>query len=371
MTKIDNIDYSAWNNPKAVKIAKKVDKDGEYGLNLREAFNFVRKASAKNIDKCDFYELVGLSISNQAKSRRVQGSNSSREKSADFEKAIYYYNNKMDYTQRSSVTYKTYDNLETRLYNMEKAIDQAFIDCDAYKDIVIVPRWHYRFYPQIDTRLINFDIEELRNVTSKDMKSLHQLKDKIEHIMEDANGISEHTEPQKTEYDVDEIAKKHFDGMSYEDFAAQYHDELEFCKTVTMADMGTMTPTQAMVYSKAKAYAKEMLNTTINEAHTVNWDAGERKTNETMKATGDMFTIMEFEDDDITDEGLNEIQSGIMYKAFEEALISKHREFDPTGVEGVKVNNQPKEPQKVIKNGGLLIFNPDGSVYNGLGKRVK
>jgi hypothetical protein len=38
-----------------------------------------------------------------------------------------------------------------------------------------------------------------------------------------------------------------------------------------------------------------------------------------------MFTISEFEYDGITKEGLSEIKSGIMYKAFEEALIEKHR----------------------------------------------
>ena len=370
MTRIDNIDYSAWTNQKAVKIAKKVDKDGIAGLSLQEAFNFVQKAYAQNIDKSEIYELIGLSVSNNAKTRRAENPAPSRERNTDFDKAVNYYNQNMDWTQRNSVTNQTFTNLETRLYNMEKSIDQAFIDCDAYKDIVIVPRWHYRFYPYLDTRLINFDIEELRNTTAKDMNALHQLKDKVESIIEEANGINEHTEPQKTEYDIDALAQKHL-GMSYEEFEEKYHDELEFCKTATMADLGQMTPTQAMVYSKAKAYAKEMLNITINEAHNVNWDAGKRKTEETLKATGDMYTVMEFEDDNITEEGLNKIQSGIMYKAFEEALISKHREFDPTGVEGVKVNNLPQKPRKVIVNGTLLIFHPNGSVYNGLGERVK
>ena len=40
-----------------------------------------------------------------------------------------------------------------------------------------------------------------------------------------------------------------------------------------------------------------MLETTINEAHVTNWDAGERKTAEALKATGDMMTISDFEYD--------------------------------------------------------------------------
>ena len=127
----------------------------------------------------------------------------------DFDKAVEYYNTSMNYQQRYGVTRKTYDNLQTRLYNMEKAIDQAYTDCEAYGDIMIVPRWHYRFYPSFDTRLINFDLEDLRTRTTKDMESLYELKDKIEYIIEDANGKTEHTTPDKTEYDVDKLPQKH------------------------------------------------------------------------------------------------------------------------------------------------------------------
>ena len=253
---------------------------------------------------------------------------------------------------------------------MEKAIDQAMMKCDAYKDIVIVPRWHYRFYPNFDDRLINFDIDELRQVTTRDMASLHELKDRLEYIVEEANGIESHTEPDKTEYDVDVLAQKYL-GMSYQEFASKYKNELEFCKTVTYADFASMNETQRMVYSKAKAYAKEMLQTTILEAHTVNWDIGERKVDETLKATNDMYLISDFEYDGITKEGLAQIQSGIMYKAFEEALISKYQELDPDGVESVKGTKTVNEAKKIIVNGVVFIYHPDGKVYDEAGRRIK
>ena len=367
MAGINNIDYSAWSNSKAVEYAKKADTDGVKGLQGKEIFNFARNV-ASSIDKEEIRELLGLSVSQtRASSRAAAGS---RPSNPEFDRAVEYYNNSMSSRQRYEVTTDTYDNLTARLYKMEKAMDEAFQDCAAYQDIVIVPRWHYRFYPYIETRLINFDIDELRTTTSRDMASLHVLKDRIESVIEEANGVTEHTEPEKTHYDVDELAQKHL-GMSYEEFAEKYHDELEFCKTVTYANLYTMTPTQAEVYAKAKAYAREMLETTINEAHTVNWDAGERKTEETLKATGDMFTISEFEYDGITEDGLNEIQSGIMYAAFEEALISKHQELDPSGVDDIRVEGEQNAPRKVIVNGTVLIFNPDGSVFDTAGRKIK
>lgn len=323
-----------------------------------------------NIYQAPQDEFVSQAKTKAEKAPAINYTQSRTNANLDFEKAVNYYNSEMNEYQRYDVTQKTYNNLEQRLYKMEKAIDQAFIECEAYKDINIVPRWHYRYYPNLDDKLLNFDIEEIRTRTSADMESLHQLKDKIEYIMEEANGDETHTEPSKTEYDINVLAQKHL-GMSYEEFTEQYKDELEFCKTVTYADLTSMNPTQRMVYSKAKAYAKEMLTTTINEAHTVNWDTGERKVEETMKTTSDMYTISEFEDDGITDEGLNKIQSGIMYKAFEEALISKYNELNPTEVKEISADSKQNKPVKRVVKGSVLIFNPDGTIYDTKGNRIK
>lgn len=361
------IDYSAWTNSKAVEIAKKVDTDGAKGLQGQEVSAFMRSAIESNIQKAEIFELMGLNISGTKSAAPRRASKSSN---PDFDKAVNYYNTKMNYFNRYEVTQDTYTNLEQRLYKMEKNIDQAYIDCDAYSDIMIVPRWHYRFYPYYEDKLLNFDIDEVRTKTAKDMESLHQLKDKVEYIIEEANGEKTHNEPAKTEYDIEALAQKHL-GMSYEDFANQYKDELDFCKTVTYADLASMNETQRMVYAKAKAYAKEMLSITINEAHKVNWDTGERKLDETMKATSDMYTISEFENDGITDSGLSEIQSGIMYKAFEEALINKYKELDPSGISTVTTESQQQKPVKRVVNGAVLIFNPDGSVYDLKGNRIK
>lgn len=365
MTKINGIDYSVWNNQKAIQIAKNIDQDGVKGLQGKEIFDFVKTAKENKIEKTELFELMGLNISKNRAASLV-----SRPSNPEFDKAVEFYNKELDLYQRSKVTSKAYDNLETRMYNMEKSIDNAFLECEAYADIVIVPRWHYRFYPLFDDKLINFDIDEIRERTTKDMASLNELRDKVEYIIEEANGETEHTTPKQNDYDVEKLAQKHL-GMSYEEFAEKYKDELEFCKTVTYADLASMNETQRMVYAKAKAYAKEMLEITINEAHNTNWDIGDRKVEETLKASGDMFAISDFEDEGITDEGIANLKSGIMFKAFEEALIAKYREMNPTSVYGVEAKSTAKGPKKVIVNGVTLIYNPDGSVYNLNGQRIK
>ncbi len=287
-----------------------------------------------------------------------------------FDKAVEFYNSSMNSTQRYSVTKQTYDNLEQRLYKMEKSIDEAYTDCEAYSDIMIIPRWHYRYYPYFEDKLLNFDIDEIRNHTTTDMESLHKLKDKVEYIMEEANGETTHNEPKKTEYDVEKLAQKHLK-MNYKDFADKYKEELDFCKTVTYADLTSMTDTQRTVYSKAKAYAKEMLTITINEAHQVNWDVGERKLDETMKATDDMYAISEFEDNGITKQGLSDLKSGIMYKSFEDALISKYNELNPSAIELVTSNNPTKKTIKRLIDGKILIYKPNNSIYDLNGSKIK
>ena len=364
---VDSIDYSTWRNPTLQAIAKQSDKDGIKGLNGIEIFDFARTAKEQGIDNRTISELLGMEFSSKKPSEPLKSRNN---RDPQFDHAVNYYNDKMDYNARYKVTNKTYSDLETRLYNMEKSIDQAFIDCAAYQDIVIVPRSYYKFYPYYNDRLLNFDIDEIRNLTSKDMNSLHELKDKIEHIMEEANGETEHNEPVRTEYDIEALAQKHL-GMSYSEFVSKYSAELEFCKTVTAADLSSMTDTQRMVYSKAKAYATEMLNTTINEAHTVNWDAGERKLDETSKSTDDMIKISDFEYDGITEEGLNEIKSGIMYSAFEEALVEAYKNSDDSGVESVHKDNTSPKPRKILENGEIRIYSPDGSVYDTSGRKIK
>jgi len=370
MAGIYNLDYSNWSNKQAASIAKKLDTDGKKGLQGKEVLNFVESAIANDISKDEIYELMGLNIS------KTRGESKAlvREKTPEFEKAIQYYNDKLDMNQRYSVTRKTSDILEEKLYKIEHDINTEYQKCAAFNDsdIMVVLHSPYRYwsYPRFRDRLLNFDIDEIRTRTTKDMDSLNAIKDKVEAIIAEASGENDYKKPAQTEYDADAIAAKHL-GMSYSEFAEKYSAELERCKYVTYADIGLMDETMAYVYDRAKAYAAEMLEITIQEAHNVHWDIQERKLYESLEAAGDISVISDFEYDGITDEGLAQIQSGIMYKAFEEALVSKYNESNPPdGMEGVKT--EPNQKQAVIRivNGNILIFK-DGSIYDLLGNKIK
>lgn len=357
MTK--NIAYSNWSNNNAIQIAKQVDTYAHIGFSKTEAIEFTKVCEENGIQDVEISKLLGLDL--QAKSKANPN--------PLFNEAIEFYN-KMNPIDRSDMTYKINTNAQEKLYKMEKAIDDAFIECDAYKDIVIIPRNYYRYYPNFNDKLLKFDIEEIRNTTHKDMQSLDTLKDKINYIIEEANGESEHKTPEKTDFDIEKLAQKHLK-MSYEEFSAKYKDELEFCKTVTYADLNSMNETQRMVYSRAKAYATEMLQTTINEAHTTNWDASEKRLAESTKAGDDMQILLDFEMDGITKEGLDKIKSGIMFKALEDTLISEYQGSNPNGVEDVQANKDEKKSKKVIVNGAVIILQPDGSVYDASGRKLK
>ena len=297
---------------------------------------------------------------------KIEQTNKAAEKSTvednEFIKAVKYYN-ELDSYERSNLTYQVYDSISAKLYKMEQDIDKAFINCDAYKDICIAPRWHYRYYPNFQDKLINFDIKEIRTKTDKDMKSLQDLKNNIEYSVENANGEKKHTQPDFTNYDVDELAIKHL-GMGYEEFDKKYHKELEYCKTVTPADFHLMNETQAFVYGKAKAYAKEMLETTISEARTAKLDAAERILEESNKSSEDMFMFTDFEMDGITNENWAKLKSGIAINSFKNILKKKYLEKNPSGI--FNLNATPAKKKKSIKifeNGNLTIISPNGLKY--------
>ncbi len=290
--------------------------------------------------------------------------NKTSQKNSDYDlkNAIDSYNN-LDYYDRSAITYETSDSVQSKLYRMEHRIDNAFANCKAYQDICIIPRWNYRYYPYIQDKLINFDIQEIRTRTDADVKSLQDLKDKIEYVIEDANGEKEHKKPETTNYDIEELAQKHL-GMSYEDFDKEYHNELEFCKTVTYADFNLMNERQAFVYGKAKAYAKEMLETTINDARNTRLDYGERLLDETNKTSDDLISLTDFEFDGINDENWAKLKSGIVINSFKEVLMKNFSGNNQNGINDLITKPSLTKTIKKIENGEVVVITPNGLKYH-------
>lgn len=358
MSYLVNINFSDLKDLRLKNLAKNSDTDK---INQTEIFEFSKSKIGKD---SNMYSRLGVSFSS-ANSSKLSKQN------PEFAIASEYYNTQLGMYERSDVTQQTYTNLEERLYKMEKAIDNAFIDCQAYQDIVIVPRWHYRYYPYLNDKLIQFDIDEIRTTTAKDMQSLQELKERVEQVIAEANGEETYEKPEETHYDIEELAQKNL-GMSYAEFAELYKNELEFCKTVTSADLTVMNDTQRMVYSKAKAYAAEMVQSTINEAHTTNWDAGNRKLDETMNATDDMLLISDFELDGITDDGISQIKSGILYKSFEDAVIAKYKAscIDSISENALKAPLN-KNIKKINNKSKRVEIHTEGSIYDTNGKRIQ
>lgn len=287
---------------------------------------------------------------------------SQKDNDNDLKNAINNYN-KLDSYNRSKLTYETSDSVQSKLYKMESSIDNAFANCKAYQDICIIPRWHYRYYPYMQEKLINFDVKEIRTRTDADMNSLQDLKDKIEYTIEEANGEKEHNKPATTHYDIEELAQKHL-GMSYADFDKEYHDELEFCKTVTYADFNSMNARQAFVYGKAKAYAKEMLETTINEARNTRFNYGERLLDVTNKTSDDLSIITDFELDGISDESWAKLKNGIVINSFKDVLKKNLSENKPNGMNDIIVKPLTTKSIKRVENGEVIIVTPNGFKYN-------
>ena len=287
---------------------------------------------------------------------------SQKDNDNDLKNAINNYN-KLDSYNRSKLTYETSDSVQSKLYKMERKIDDAFANCKAYQDICIIPRWHYRYYPYMQEKLINFDVKEIRTRTDADMNSLQDLKDKIEYTIEEANGEKEHNKPATTHYDIEELAQKHL-GMSYADFDKEYHDELEFCKTVTYADFNSMNARQAFVYGKAKAYAKEMLETTINEARNTRFNYGERLLDVTNKTSDDLSIITDFELDGISDESWAKLKNGIVINSFKDVLKKNFSENKPNGMNDIIAKPLTTKSIKRVENGEVIIVTPNGFKYN-------
>lgn len=310
---------------------------------------------SNNLTKEDIFEKSNIKSEQADKTSQKDSDN-------DLKNAINNYN-KLDYYNRSKLTYETSDSVQSKLYKMERRIDDAFANCKAYQDICIIPKWHYRYYPYMQEKLINFDVQEIRTRTDADMKSLQNLKDNIEYSIEDANGEKEHNNPTTTHYDIDELAKKHL-GMSYADFDKEYHDELEFCKTVTYADFNSMSERQTFVYGKAKAYVKEMLETTINEARNTRFNYGERLLDETNKTSDDLSIITTFELDGINDDSWTKLKSSIVINSFKDVLKKNLSENKPNGINDLIVKPLTRKTIKKIENGKVIVITQNGLKYN-------
>ena len=126
-----------------------------------------------------------------------------------------------------------------------------------------------------------------------------------------------------------------------------------------------MNERQAFVYGKAKAYAKEMLETTIDEARNTRFNYGERLLDETTKTSDDLSTITDFELDGIKDDSWTKLKSGIVINSFKEVLKKNLSENKPNGINDL-ITTEPLTTKSIKKfeNGKVVVITPNGLKYN-------
>ena len=125
-----------------------------------------------------------------------------------------------------------------------------------------------------------------------------------------------------------------------------------------------MNERQAFVYGKAKAYAKEMLETTINDARKTRLDYGERLLDETNKTSDDLIAMSDFEFDGINDENWAKLKSGIVINSFKEVLKKNLSGNKPNGINDLITKASLTKSIKKIENGEVVVIKPDGLKYD-------
>lgn len=371
------IDYSRWINQDAIRIAENVDKDGIKGLSRIEIFNFMKAVENENIDS--------LSIS--AKSNQPRKTSSKKSVSAELQAAIDYFNIKDDQTEkrRKSIVDAAYSKGETILSQLSSDINKAFVDCEAYGNITLTPRRWFRWYRPIE--FVNFDLAEIQNDAKNNIVSLNKLQDDLQTAFENAHGVpkEEHQKPKNIDIDMEALAQKYL-GMSYEEFEAEYKDELEIIKTITTAQLVSPDTPQRVkdAHYKAQQYAYDLTAREKEVMRDIRTDSGYREMEETFDYGNNMMIIEDMKDDGITEENFAQLTNPIMYRVFTEALLEANKgngidlnsaeTFIPKSVKGVLdgkmlvVVEYTKGKVRVYSADGKFIETADKSKYQTLFK---
>ncbi len=336
-----NIDYSQWSNPLVKRAVECADTDDIFGLSKEEVSVFVKKAEDAGFETDMIDNLVKSSLKEYDNGQLA--------------KAIDYFN-KLSYYERSDVMTRTGELGYQRCSKMEQDYNSAFEQCEAYKLIKARPD---RFEDKI-----RFDFQEVHDDVDKALKSLNELKDKLQKIIENANGVKKHTIPEMTQYDLDEIANRIL-GMSYEEFINSY--DLEFTKSTTINDLNNE---QKIIYDKARAYVKEIKKLARDELQNTRWDWGEKLSDETRKYSDASVQLVDYTDEDyiLTENAIDNLSSGIVRESFKEALFEK---YNATGINLTQENEESPNGKFYNTQTHQVEIIKDGQNFDLNGKKRK
>ena len=314
------IDYSRWMNNDVLRIAESVDKDGIKGLSRIEIFDFMKAVECENVDS--------LTISK--KSNRSKASSQKRIPS-ELQAAINNFNIEDENTEerRRAIVDNAYTKGEEIMHQLSSDINQAYVDCKAYSNITLIPKRWFRWYKPAE--FVNFDLAEIQKDAKINIQSLNKLQDDIQTAFEKAHGTpkEEHQKPKDVDIDMEALAQQHL-GMSYEEFEAEYKDELEIIKTITTAELNSADTPQRVkdAHYKAKQYAYNLTAREKDVMRDVRTESGNREMQETFDYGDNIMVIEDMKLYGITEENFAKLTNPIMYRAFTEALQEAYGDTD-------------------------------------------
>ena len=368
------IDYSRWSNQEAIRIAQNIDKDGIKGLSRIEIFDFMKEVKYENIDS--------LTLSTKSRQHKVS---SQTQIPPELQAAIDNFNIEDDqtYERRKAIIDDAYARGEEIMHQLSSDINQAYVDCEAYENITLIPRRWFRWYRPAE--FVNFDLAEIQKDAKNNIASLNKLQDDLQTAFEKAHGTpkEEHQKPQDIDIDMEALAQKHL-GMSYEEFEKEYKDELEIIKTITIAELNSPDTPQRVkdAHYKAQQYAYHLTAREKEVMRDIRTDSGNKEMQEVFDYGDNMMVIEEMKDDGISEENFAKITNPIMYRAFTQALLKgdtangvdkKNADtFTPKTVKGVFenrpviVNEYKKGKVRVFSVNGMFLEAADKSKYQAL-----
>lgn len=345
-----NIEYTSWNNVGAKDIARSIDNDKIKGLsNKDEIIEFFNQAYDEGMNTNEINSLLGLNLKCASTSQVLRTTE-------NLSQIINFYN-KLDYIDRGNISYRANELGYERLNTLEKDINKAFDECEGY---ALIKLRRDRFEDR--TR---FDIEEVQKDVQTALKSLNELRDKLEIAYDNAKCIENHIPPQKPEYNLDSIAKRIL-GMSFEDFVK--NNNLDFTKSITEAEAVNPNYENKAIYDKARAYVKEIKKLAKEELQNMRYDSGERLLNETVKYSNSSIELIDFETaDKITKKSIDTLSSDIMKQAFLDAIKER---FKASGIDNVTQNEQGKKTYNKEEY-RIEILDNKNNKYTVDGKKIK
>ena len=357
------INYSKWAE-KWINFAQKYDTDGIQGLSKTELIQLVGDIKDENVD----------TVTIRANLKKVSGTKTSSSIPVELQAAVNYFNINDDDTEdrRSNIVGNTYTKGEAILHALTSDIDNTHENCAAYKNINLIPKKWFRWYRPVE--FVNFDLREIQEDAIKNITSLNKLQDDIQKAFETAHGTpeAEHITPKSVDIDMETFAQNYL-GMSYEEFAQKYKDELEKIKTITNAELNSANTPQSLkdVHYKAQQYAYALTNREKEIMRDVRTESGNREKQEVFDYGDNMYVVEDMKLYGITPENFEKITNPVMYRAFTGALSDAYQ--TATDIEVLNTDSSKNIHAKEVKtiNGTACFKGKDGHWYTFSGVCIK